>query len=135
MMIGAIGFQGLRLAIKEVEIGILLGVIATYAMLLSRLGVPERTHLFEYSILAALIYQILAERRANGLPVNFPGFRAVVAGSMIGLVDETIQLFFPGRYFDFIDVGFNALACFMAVAAILVLSWGRTKFIRSKKSE
>jgi hypothetical protein len=130
ILFAAIGLQGLRVKIGKVEIGILIGVVAVYAMLVSRLGITERTHLFEYSLVAALIYQIILERQKNGLTIKFPAVRAVAIGTTIGLFDEIIQLFFPDRYFDIIDVGFNALASFMAVVTIIVLNWGRIFFVK-----
>jgi hypothetical protein len=45
-----------------------LGVTAVYGMVVVRMeiGPAERTHLFEYGLLAVLIYQALTERLGHG---------------------------------------------------------------------
>ena len=106
-----------------------LGVAATYLMIGVRAGVPaiERTHLFEYGILAVLLYEAMVERKANGATVVAPWFFAVVGAAMLGWLDEVIQAFVPTRVYDARDVGVNALAASIAVSAVAVLRWGRTR--------
>jgi hypothetical protein len=105
------------------EIGAALGVVFAYWMALVRAGSwEERTHLLEYGIVAALIHQAFLERQRNGRPVPMPAATAVAATAVLGLVDECIQAALPNRVFDIRDVGFNALAGFLVVAARLALA-------------
>ncbi len=110
----------------RLEIGAGLGVFAVYMTTLIRLPVPEaRSHLFEYSLVAMLVYQALLERRSHGRAVPAPAFAAVVATALLGWVDEGIQGLLPNRVYDIVDVGFNALAGLMAVVATLFMAWAR----------
>ena len=102
--------------VNRTRIGMAVGVTAVYWMASIRiLALEERTHLFEYSLVAALIYQALLERKKNGRKVPVPAVVAVVVTSLLGLIDEGIQFFLPDRFYDIQDVGFNALAALMAV--------------------
>ena len=75
----------------------------------------------EYGIVAALIYQALIERVHNGRRVPIPAILAVVMTALLGWLDEGIQELLPNSVYDIRDVGFNALAGLMAIAAILTL--------------
>lgn len=109
------------------EIGVAIGIAGVYLMLMARLGIPEeRTHLFEYSLVAVLIHSALSERRAQGGQVPAPAAVAIVATAMVGWLDEGIQALLPNRFYDLRDVGFNALAGFMAVVATIVLRRARS---------
>jgi VanZ like family len=107
-----------------------LGVAATYLMIGVRAGVPalERTHLFEYGILAVLLYEAMVERKANGAAVIAPWVFAVVGAALLGWVDEAVQSFVPDRVYDTRDVVVNAVAALIAVSAVATLRWGRTRF-------
>jgi VanZ family protein len=109
------------------EIWAALGIAAVYGMVLTRafINPVERTHLFEYSLLAVFIYQAFIERVKNGGKVPAPAFLAVLLTALLGWLDEGIQWLLPNRVYDIRDVGFNALAGLMAIAAILVLGWAR----------
>lgn len=98
-----------------------VGVVAAYAMVFVRLGVVERTHLFEYGLVAVLVQAALLERRVGGAGVRWPGLTAVVVAAGLGWVDEGIQALLPNRVYDLRDVGFNALAAAMAVGATALL--------------
>ena len=102
------------------EIGVAIGVALAYWLAFLRIENPaERTHLLEYGIVAALIHQALLERASNGRPVPNPAALTVAATALLGLLDESIQAILPGRFFDWIDVGFNAFAGFIVIAARL----------------
>jgi len=45
--------------------------------------------------------------------------------ALLGWLDEAIQWFLPNRVYDPVDVGFNALAALMAIAASAALAWAR----------
>ena len=132
LMLIAVLTQGLRARPRGIELGIGIGIAAVYIMVFARMGIVERTHLFEYSIVATLIYEALKERASQGRHVPVPALLAILAGSLIGVVDEVIQLFLPSRVFDPIDMGFNALASFMAVLANVTLTWARTWWQRQR---
>ena len=108
------------------EIGVGIGVVAVYLTLLIRLPVPEaRSHLFEYGLVAMLIYHALAERRRNGRRVPVPAVLAAVATALLGWIDEGIQAFLPNRVYDLVDVGLNAIFGLVAILASVVMGWAR----------
>ncbi len=119
--------QWLKVRPGGVEIGVGLGVAATYLMVFVRMGIPvvERTHLIEYGVVAVFVYAALTERRSQGRRVPAPALLAVLATSLIGVLDECIQAFLPSRVFDPRDILFNVLAAVMAVAASALLGWIR----------
>lgn len=101
------------------EIGVMLGVLAVYVLVFVRMSLPEeRTHLIEYGVVAALLYEALSERARHGRGVARPGVAAVFLTGCLGAGDEAIQHVLPDRVFDVRDLFFNALAAFMAVASI-----------------
>jgi len=113
------------------EIWTLVGITAVYMMVGVRMGVPlaERTHLFEYGLVAVLILEALNERRRNGRRVPAPAAIAVGMTAALGWVDEAIQAFLPNRVYDPRDVAVNILAGAMAVAASVLMtrvrSWAK----------
>lgn len=108
------------------EIGAGVGVMAVYLVTLVRLPIPEaRSHLFEYSLVAMLIYHALLERRGNGRRVPIPWLLASVATALLGWVDEGIQWLLPNRVFDLVDVGLNAAFGLMAIVASLFVGLAR----------
>ena len=124
----AIVIQALRTRPSIAEIGIVLGVAGVYIMLFSRMASPEeRTHLFEYGLVAVLIYQALTERRTHGRRVPAPAALAVVATALLGWLDEGVQFILPERVYDIRDVGFNALAGLVAVSATLAMARARCR--------
>jgi len=127
-----VGVSVVALALKTrprgIEIGVALGVTAVYLMVFFRITLAaERSHIFEYSVVAALIYAALIERKSNGSRVPVPALLAVLATAVIGIIDECIQLFLPNRVFDPQDIMFNVLAGVMAVTASAALRWARQK--------
>lgn len=58
------------------EIGIGLGVAATFLLVFLRMAIPEeRTHLIEYGVVAMFSYEALKERASQGrrVPICCPG--------------------------------------------------------------
>ena len=124
-------WHGWKRKIGRLEIGIWLGVAAVYLLLLLRMAIPEeRSHLIEYSVLAVFIHEALKERSSNGGRVWRPALFAILITTTIGLFDEVIQLFVPGRVFDPVDMLFNTGAAIMAVTASSIISWTRKKIGR-----
>jgi VanZ family protein len=109
------------------EIWVVLGVAAAYGMGFVRMGAPvaERTHLFEYGLVALLVYQALRERLRSEGRVFLPAALAVVITALLGWVDEGIQWLLPSRVYDTRDVAVNSLAGLMAIVASLVLERAR----------
>ena len=120
-------YHGLKSTSLNKMTGVYIGLIAVYLMLFLRLGLPERTHLIEYSVLAIFIYQALNERIKNSKTSIKPALLAAVIACLIGVIDELIQLFIPERVFDFEDILFNCFAVVAAIGSSVFLQWARTK--------
>ncbi len=127
MVLAAIAAGALKRRPGGREIWVALGIAAVYGMVVVRMGVSveERTHLFEYGLVAVLIYQALSERRRGGRRVPSPALLAMAATALLGWLDEGIQALLPGRVYDLRDVGVNALAGLMAISASLALARAR----------
>lgn len=119
--------HGLLTQSGKTEITIWLGLSAVYIMLYARLGFAERSHLFEYSVLAIFIHKALIERSIQSNKNPIAALVAFLMAFGIGILDEFIQLFLPNRIFDIIDILFNGLAAFMAIAASSIIRWARKK--------
>lgn len=130
----AVLVQGLKVRPGGIEIGVILGIAAVYLMLFARLGIAERTHLFEYGVVAILIYEALTERACRGWRVPATALLAILLTTLVGVLDECIQLFLPSRVFDPIDMGFNSLAALMSVVGMVALGWARRRTIRFRRS-
>lgn len=103
-----------------------LGVTAVYALLAVRLVSPvERSHLVEYGVVAILVHEALLERRANDAPTPVPALLAIGIATVLGVVDELIQIVLPNRVYDPIDILFNAIAVVAGVGLVVVV--GRTR--------
>ena len=85
IVIGAVALSGLKRRPGKREIWVMLGAAAVYGMVGLRLFMTpeERTHLFEYGLAAALIYQALTERARNNYRVPAPAVLAVAATALI----------------------------------------------------
>ena len=102
-------FVDKRLARLEIAVGV--GILAVFLLTWLRLGSwEERTHLFEYALVAALVHEALLERRDNGRRVPAPTLLALLISLLLGFLDESVQYLLPNRVFDPVDVAFNSLA-------------------------
>ena len=124
--------HGIKTKPGKIEITILLGIIAVYIMFFLRLGLPERSHLMEYSVLAIFIHKAITERVRQGIKIRMPALLAFVATFLIGVFDECIQIILPNRVFDPTDIMFNGIAAAMAIGSSVVLTWARKLIIRKK---
>ena len=99
LTVAAIVGSGLKRRPGRREVWVALGVTAVYGMTVLRMGgsPEERTHLFEYGIVAVLIYQALGECSQNGRRVRAPAALALVAAALLGWLDEGIQALLPNR--------------------------------------
>ena len=110
-----------RLGRNEIAVG--LGILAVYLMAWLRVGSwAERTHLFEYALVAALVHEALLERKDNGRRVPAPALLALITSLLLGCLDEGIQFLLPNRVFDIIDIAFNSLAVTIIIASRWVLA-------------
>lgn len=92
LLVGAtILAHGLKVRPSSAEVGVTLGILATFWLLFVRLASPaERTHLIEYGAVSVLIHAALVERVAHGHHVPTPALIAVVATTLLGVFDECI---------------------------------------------
>ena len=126
----AILIISLRLKPNRTEIALWIGLLAVFLMLFLRLGLTERSHLFEYAVLAILIHSALIERFNLGNQAIRPALLAFVLTLSIGTLDECLQFLVPNRHFDPVDIFFNGFAAFMAISTRLLLQWVRKKLGR-----
>ncbi len=109
-------FVDKRLARLELAVGI--GILAVFLITWLRLGSwEERTHLFEYALVAALVHEALLERRDQGRRVPAPTVLALLISLLLGLLDEGVQYLLPNRVFDPVDVAFNSLAATVIIGS------------------
>lgn len=128
LAVGAVMAQWAKRQPGRGEIWAALGIAAVYFTAWVRIENPaERTHLFEYGLVAVFIYQALSERVRNGRQIPPPALIAVVVTALLGWLDEGIQALLPNRVYDLRDVGVNALAGLAAILASLALEWVRGK--------
>ncbi len=118
----------------RLEIALVAGILIVYLMAWLRIGVgtpEERTHLFEYSLVAALVHEALLERRENGRRVPTPAILALTICFILGWLDEAIQSLLPNRVYDPVDVYFNTLAATMIISLRWILAFAR-RWLRAR---
>ena len=93
----------------------------------------ERTHLFEYGIVAVLIYQALSERAGNGRRVPAPALLALVATVALGWVDEGLQALIPNRVYDNFDVVRNTVAALIGIGGSVAVGWVNERLDRRRE--
>ena len=104
---------------------IIIGLFAVYLMLFLRLGLAERSHVLEFSVLAIFVHSAMNERLPNRfLKSAFISFCITFA---IGLIDEVSQLFIPERVFDINDIVFNGMAAFFAIGFYTLVKYFKRK--------
>ncbi len=118
------------------EMWILVGVVAVYSMVLVRadLGPAERTHIFEYALVAVLAFEAIKERQepvTGKKQVVVTALYAVALAVALGAIDEGVQAFLPNRVFDPRDLLFNSLAAVLATAPGALLTYTRISRHRS----
>jgi len=123
--------HGIRSRSSGFEVIIWMGLFAVYLMVMLRMTLPEeRSHLIEYSILALFIFEALRERAANRPEMKYPALWAIGITTLLGILDESIQLLVPSRVFDPIDMLFNFIAAILAVGGSSILQWVRKLTIK-----
>ena len=115
------------------ELGIILGIIAVYTMVIFRVAaMSERSHLIEFGVLGAVSYAAFRERYSEEHTILLPALLAIILTSLIGVVDEELQRYLPGRVFDPNDILFNTLAALMSVGSCSVLTLVR-RIVRKRR--
>jgi len=133
ILIGAsIIVHGIKTRPSKTEITIWLGFAAVYLMVFLRLGLTERSHLIEYSVLAIFIHMALIERVSQGNQALMPALLAFIFTLIIGVLDECIQIFLPNRVFDPLDILFNGFAGLTAIGSSMALKWIRKQLSKDK---
>ena len=120
MVVVAVLFIRRRPGRAEIAVGV--GILIVYVTAWLRIGtLEERTHLFEYGLVAALVHEALVERQENGRFAPTPAFLALIISILFGWLDEGIQSILPNRVYDIRDVIFNGIAAAMVIGARWVL--------------
>ena len=134
--VAAIVGSGLKRRPGHREVWVGLGVTAVYAMAVVRMGgtLEERTHLFEYGVVAVLIYQALSERARNGRRVPAPAVLALVAAVALGWLDEGLQALIPNRVYDNFDVVRNGVAAAIGIAGTVAAGWVNEHLDRRRRA-
>lgn len=125
LLVATFMISGWKTSNRRLEYWIYAGVLAVIGMTLFRLDITaaERSHMFEYGLLAVLIFEALRERKDNGAMIKIPALIAFFCAGTIGLLDECIQYFMPFRVFDFVDIGFNFLASAIGIIMNISVKW------------
>lgn len=124
VIISGIAIYGLHTRQRIAEVGLAIGIVAVYLIVVARILSPaERSHIIEYSVVALLIFEALRERSSQGQSVKYIPLVAIGITTLVGIVDECIQFFVPGRVFDLFDILFDFLAACMAVLTSVFLMW------------
>jgi len=76
-------------------------------------------HLFEYSVLALLLWRALHYDRQTSFSLSI---LVIALTSFYGLTDETHQIFVPTRTFSPIDLAVDTLAAILITLILLTLS-------------
>jgi len=116
------------------EIVAAVTILAAYLMVLVRTGLSpeERTHLFEYGLVALLAYEALTERLRAGRRTPRPWALALLLAVALGILDEALQMLVPNRAFDPRDILFNSIAATMALTSVSVMGTAR-RLVRDRR--
>lgn len=91
-----------------------VGFIYVYFTLKLWAHPEEAVHFLEYGLLSFLLFRALRNHLSD-ITIYFSAF---FLGSLVGLFDEILQWITPRRYWDFRDVGLNALAVLLFQIAL-----------------
>ena len=92
----------------------ILGVYIYLTFSLRSRWPAEAVHYVEYGVLSLLIYRAFSHRISD----NSIYMASVLAGTLVGVLDETVQWLVPGRYFDLKDISLNFSALSLAQITI-----------------
>lgn len=126
LVLATVIMQGLEFRPGGREIGVALGIVAAYLLIIVRMAMPtERSDLVEYGVVAVFVHEALLERVSQGRRVPVPSLLAIAIASVIGVIDGGIQGVLPGHSMDPKDILFNVLVVVIAITASVALRWVR----------
>lgn len=124
----AIAWPWLRRLPGPREVGTAFAVSGVYLMVAARVqdaNWAERTHLFEYAVVAILVYRAFEERHRNHGRPAAPALAAAALATLLGWLDEVLQWLLPSRVYDWEDVLFNTVAVTVAIGGRRLVVWAR----------
>ena len=128
LVLATVTFQGLGFRPGGREIGVAIGIVAAYLLIIVRMAMPtERSDLVEYGVVAVFVHEALLERVSQGQHVPVPSLLAIAIASAIGIIDGGIQWFLPSHVLDPTNMLFNVLVVVMAIMASVALRWTRRR--------
>jgi hypothetical protein len=98
-------------------VGIVIALTYAVCLRFVNLTPAEKTHFLYYGFLGFLVHHAMRQHQQGG--ALYAGVVALV--TIIGLGDELIQYALPGRFFEWKDVGLNALSGALATAIVVQL--------------
>ena len=108
-----------RPSARTLDFVFLIGITGIFVYLTFRVGArrpAEALHYLEYGLLGIFIYRAFSHRIRD-----YSIFVAVlITGTIIGVLDETIQWLTPRRYFTFEDIVLNLTALVLVQAALAI---------------
>lgn len=91
-----------------------------FGLVFSLIRIPvERIHIPEYAVLSVLFFRLL-ERDHTKPDACLLSF---LLTATVGMVDESIQLILPNRYFDWRDIWLNVLGGFSGLLTLGYYRW------------
>lgn len=101
--------------IRAIILTVVLGVFAWMTWSL-RANPEESIHFIQYGVLSLLLHRAFCHRIRDA-SIYVAG---ITLGISFGIIDELIQWVVPKRFFDFRDIGINALAIALVQLAVAV---------------
>ncbi len=101
---------------------VLTGFISLYAVIIiTSDGFDKKMHLIEYGLLTYLLFDTLRSR----FTVFSVYMLTLLFASLIGVLDEILQYFAPGRSFDLGDIISNITAAVIMLVLVTLVEWLR----------
>lgn len=82
--------------------------------------IRKAAHMFEFFLLAVLVFPVFENKKCKYLFV-------LIFGLIIAVIDETIQMFIPGRMNSLLDIAIDFFGVFIAVLVHLLVCALRNK--------
>ena len=112
---GTVGSMGARRAI------ILLVILAASAFYFAYIEDTRKVHFLEYELIALLLFKAIEIDLKSH--IIYPLTLIILAA--LGLIEETVQAFYPDRTFDFQDIRIDMIASIFMMCIIWIFSGKR----------